>query len=232
MTETPPSEPTRLTSARVAGSRGERTTIALEDGTEITLDTEAFLATGLRTGDPVDEQLRSTLVEAGLLWEIREAGLRLLSHRARSRRELETRLRKKGLPGRLVGRVAGELEERGYLDDAAFARAWASDRLRLRPRGRRALERELRGKGVDAGVAAAALDEVFSREDATEAGIARELARGWIRRQPRGVADALRARDRTPEREKALRRFQGFMARRGIAGGLALQVLEALREEA
>lgn len=231
MTETPLPPSTRLVSVRVAGTRGERTTLSLEDGTELTLDTEAFLATGVRTGDPVDEQLRATLVEAGLLWEIREAGLRLLSHRARSRRELETRLRKKGFPGRLVGRVAGELEARGYLDDDAFARAWASDRLRLRPRGRRALERELRGKGVDAAVAGAALDHVFEREGATELGIARELARGWMRRQPRRVVETLRSRERAPEREKALRRFQGFMARRGIAGGIALQVLEELRNE-
>jgi len=229
VTETPPPSPTTLASARVSGARGEKTTVALEDGTTLTLATEDFLATGLRAGDPVDEQLHAALTQAGLLWEIREAGLRLLSHRARSRRELETRLRKKGFPAGLVARVAAELEGRGYLDDAAFARAWAADRLRLRPRGRRALERELRGKGVAEGVAAAALDRAFREAGATEAGIARELLQGWIRRQPPAVAKALLARDRTPEREKALRRFQGFMARRGVAAGSALQALEEWR---
>jgi len=204
--------------------------VALEDGTELTLSTEAFLATGLRAGDPVDEQLQAALVEAGLLWEAREAGLRLLSHRARSRRELETRLRKKGFPGKLVARVAGELEERGYLDDAAFARAYVSDRLRLRPRGRRALERELRQKGVTGEVAEEALARVFREQGATEAGIAHQVGEGWVRRQPRALVEALLSRERTPEGEKALRRFQGFMARRGIPGGATLQVLEALRD--
>ncbi|HSG47110.1 MAG TPA: RecX family transcriptional regulator [Longimicrobiales bacterium] len=230
MTDTPLPSPTRLASARVSGNHGERTTVVLEDGTELTLATDAFLATGLRAGDPVDEQLRAGLVEAGLLWEAREAGLRLLSHRARSRRELETRLRRKGFPGKLVSRVAGEMEERGYLDDDAFARAYVSDRLRLRPRGRRALERELRGKGVDAGVAEAALERVFQEQGTTDADIAREVGSGWVRRQPQGLVEALLARERTPEGEKALRRFQGFMGRRGITGGVALQVLEALRE--
>ncbi|MDT8342521.1 MAG: regulatory protein RecX [Longimicrobiales bacterium] len=203
--------------------------MALEDGTELTLATEDFLATGLRTGDPVDAQLRAGLMEGALLWQAREAALRLLSHRARARRELETRLRKKGFPAALVSRVAGELEARGYLDDAAFARAWVADRLRLRPRGRRALQRELQGKGVDAAVAEAALERVFRERGASEAAIAREVGEGWLRRQPPALAAALLAPDRTPEGERALRRFLGFMARRGIAGGAALETLEALR---
>ena len=50
-------------------------------------------------------------------------------------------------------------------------------------------------------------------------------------RQPDRVVEALLSLERTPEREKALRRFQGFMARRGIPGGIALQVLQDLRAE-
>lgn len=225
----PPSPATRVTSLRVSGPRGEKAVVVLDDGTEIRLDAGTLLREGLREGDPVDPHLRASLVEAGLRWDAREAALRLLSHRARSRREIEDRLRKKDVPPKLIREVADELEERGWIDDDAFARAWVADRLRLRPKGRRALSAELRKKGVDGALVEAALDHAFREEGASELEIARELARRWLRRQPPALSAGLLTAGRTPEGEKARRRFQGFMARRGIAGGMAFQVLEELR---
>lgn len=223
---------TRVKAVHIGGTEGGRATVALEDGQEIVLGTDTLLATGLSTGDPVDPRLRATLVEAGVRWSIREAALRLLAHRARARRELERRLRRKNYPGRLVREVADELEERGYLDDLAFARSWIADRLRLRPRGRLALRAELRKKGVDAGTVERALDDAFAPEDVSEREIALELARSWVRRQPAGLVNALLARERSETGEKARRRYQGFMARRGIRAGLSLDALDALRDEA
>jgi regulatory protein len=170
-------------------------------------------------------------VEAGLRWRIREAALRLLAHRARSRGELATRLRRKDFPSGLIQPVLDELESRGWLDDAEFARSWIRDRLRLRPRGRRALLAELRNKGVAGDVAEAALDEAFDEPEVSEREIALSLATGWLRRQPPTLAHALLTGGRDPVAEKARRRFQGHLARRGIPGGLIRQVLDRLREE-
>ena len=104
-----------------------------------------------------------------------------------------------------------------------------ADRLRRRPRGRRALAVELRKKGVAGALIEAALDDAFREEGASELQIARDLADGWLRRQPAGVARDLLSDERAPEAEKARRRFQGFMARRGIPGGVTFRVLEELR---
>lgn len=205
--------------------------MTLEDGLEIVLDTETVVASPLRPGDPVDAQLRARLVEAGVRWQVREAALRLLAHRARSRRELSTRLRRKEFPARLIEPVLDDLESRGWLDDAEFARSWIRDRLRLRPRGRRALLAELREKGVAAPVAEAALDEAFDDPEVSEREIAFSLADGWLRRQPSSLARALLEGGRDPTAEKARRRFQGHLARRGIPGGLIRQTLDRLREE-
>lgn len=226
-----PAPSTRLAGVSVSGARGEKAKVTLEDGLELVLNTEAFLAEGLRTGDPVDAQLRARLVEAGLRWQIREAALRLLSHRARSRGELATRLRRKDFPSRLIRPVLDELENRGWLDDAEFARSFIRDRLRLRPRGRRALLAELRKKGVEAGVAEAALDEIFADPEHSEREIAFSLAEAWLRRQPPALAEALLAGGREPTAQKAQRRFQGHLARRGIPGGLIREALDHLRND-
>lgn len=70
------------------------------------------------------------------------------------------------------------------LDDAAFARAWVESRDRARPRGERALRRELRLKGVSDEIAAetlAAREEPGADEtgapSADEAAAARLLER-------------------------------------------------------
>lgn len=223
-----PASSTRVEAVHIAGAEGGRTTVVLEDGEEIVLGTDTFLGTGLSTGDPVDPALRATLVEAGVRWAIREAALRLLAHRARARRELERRLRRKEFPGGLVREVADELEARGYLDDRAFARSWIADRLRLRPRGRLALRAELRKKGVDRGVIDQALDEAFASEAVSERDIAVELARTWVRRQPDPLVAALLSREQSEAGQKARRRYQGFMARRGIRAGLSLDALDVL----
>ena len=227
----PPPEPTRIRSVSVAGPRGEKARVSFEDGVELQLDSETLLREGLRPGDPVDAQLRARLVEASLRWRIREAALRLLAHRARSRRELERRLRRKDFPSGLVRPVLDELEARGWLDDAEFARSWIRDRLRLRPRGRRALLAELLKKGVDAAVAEAALDEVFGQAEVSEQEVAFSLAESWVRRQPPDLVRALIHGGPDPLAEKARRRFHGHLGRRGIPGGLIRQALDRLRSE-
>ncbi|MEJ2539602.1 MAG: regulatory protein RecX [Gemmatimonadota bacterium] len=220
-----------MTGISVTGAQGQRARLTLEDGTEVELDTETVLAENLRRGDPVDAQLRARLVEAGTRWRIREAALNLLSHRARSRRELEDRLRRKDFPPALVQPILDDFEDRGWIDDAAFARSWIRDRLRLRPRGRRALLSELRRKGVSATVANAALEEAFGDPGVSEREIAWTLAKAWLRRQPGGLAEALLRGGYDPDAEKARRRFQGHLARRGLPGGVIRETLERLRRE-
>jgi regulatory protein len=58
-----------------------------------------------------------------------------------------------------VAEVLERLERLGYLDDAAFARAWIESRDRARPRGEVALRRELARMGIDDDVVRDALAE-------------------------------------------------------------------------
>jgi regulatory protein len=49
---------------------------------------------------------------------------------------------------RSIDRIVQLLEERGYVDDAAFAKWWIDNRRQFRPRGKRLLLVELQSKGV------------------------------------------------------------------------------------
>jgi len=89
--------------------------------------------------------------------DVLAAAARFLEARPRSMEEVRRRLRDAGYRADLVEGALDRLTELGYLDDAAFARAWVESRDRARPRGVRALRDELRRKGVAAADAEAAL---------------------------------------------------------------------------
>lgn len=152
----------------------------------------------------------------------REACLRALASRPRSRAELRRRLVDAGHDGGVVDGVLDRLTEAGLVDDAAFASQWVRSRHGGGAgRSRRVLARELGQKGVDAEHVAGALEQV---DDASERERALELARKAARR----VAVPT---DRAG-RSAVVRRLVGQLARRGYPTSVALSVVaEALGEQ-
>ena len=76
------------------------------------------------------------------------AATRFLEARSRSMSETRRHLVAAGYRAELVERAVRQLAELGILDDLAFSRAWVESRDRARPRGRRALRRELALMGI------------------------------------------------------------------------------------
>lgn len=142
--------------------------------------------------------------------QAREICLRLLSHRPRTRAELETALRRKEIPLEVVSAVLDRYGEVGLIDDAAFARAWVSSRHHGRGLARRALASELRRRGVASETAGDALAEVDAE---TEETTARQLVERRLRTM-RGASP-----------ESAFRRLLGMLARKGYPPGVAVRVV-------
>ncbi len=126
-------------------------------------------------------------------------GLRLLTYRARSEREVRQRFGLRGAPQELVDVVLQRLRAGGLVDDEAFAQAWVDSRRRASPRGQRLLQRELARKGVSREASEAAL-----------AGESDELALAL-------AAAAKKARSLAAEPEPVfVRRLTDFLLRRGF----------------
>ena len=77
-----------------------------------------------------------------------EAARRLLGRRPYSAAELRQRLTRRGFESESVEAALCRLTEQGLIDDVAFARFWAENRLALRPRSIALIRQELRRKGV------------------------------------------------------------------------------------
>lgn len=136
--------------------------------------------------------------------------LRLLAVRPRTRAELATALRRRGIPDEDASAVLERYDEVGMIDDAAFARAWVSTRHHGRGLARGALARELRQRGVDSEAIAPALDEL---DEGAEARMARDLVARRMRSMTGVSPDA------------AFRRLVSMLARKGYPAGLAVRTV-------
>lgn len=86
------------------------------------------------------------------------AALRFLETRQRSVAEVRRRLTTAGYRAELIEGAVERLLALGILDDEAFTSAWVESRDRARPRGERALRRELQIKGVGRELVDAAME--------------------------------------------------------------------------
>jgi regulatory protein len=186
------------TRRRPDSGRGSRRTSATPDDAPLNPDVDS---------EPPEEMNDPESVARGVC-------LRALTGTPKTRQQLADLLTKRGVPDDAAEAVLDRFTEVGLIDDAAYARAWVSSRQAGRGLARRALSAELRAKGVDAEVAAEAVDVV---DDEDERAAAQRLVE---RRMP-----SMRRLDRVT----ASRRLMGMLARKGYNGGLAAAVIrEAL----
>jgi regulatory protein len=202
------------------GPEGSRLTIYIDGEKAFTVSEKVAGELGLRVGQTLSGHQTDTLRAEESDEKIREAALRLLSVRARSRGELLDRLRRKGFDDDAVRVVIESLSAVGLVDDEAFARAWADERARLRPVGPRRLARELVGKRVSAELAARVTDEVFSGQ--TELELARKALAPKIRAGLRRAGEDDRSRRR---------RLYAFLVRRGFSYEIAARVIDEAETE-
>lgn len=203
----------KITAMKPQRRNAERVNVHLDGEFRLALSREVVLRGGLRVGDEIDEARLKELEAEDLQWKAKQASLNLLSHRARSARELERRLARKDFPGDVASAAVEDLERMGLVDDAAFAESFVRDRVRLRPKGKRVLVQELRARGVDPDTAETAVGEVMAGEDVSELELARAAADRWKARAGE-------------DRQSARRRLYGYLARRGFGSDAIREVLE------
>jgi len=144
--------------------------------------------------------------------------LRLLSAMPRTRHELERKLLERDVPAAAAATVLDRYEGMGFIDDAAFAKAWVESRVRSKGFASGRLKQELRRKGVDEAHVASALEQIDGDEERVRA---EDLALHRLGHRTLPPGDRYGTPD-AAERDKILRRLLGFLARKGYASGVAM----------
>lgn len=147
----------------------------------------------------------------------RQICLHQLELAPRTRAELTAVLRKKGIEDDVADEVLGRFADVGMIDDALFAQMWVTSRHRGRGLAGRALQQELRRKGVDDGDIAEAVATLDLEQEAATA---------------RALVDRKLGTTRGLATDARVRRLAGMLARKGYSAGLAFRVVrDALAEE-
>ena len=159
--------------------------VTLESGQELLVPLSLFHERPLAAGQPLDLDAYDQWL---LLRQYRhdlDRAVGYLASRARSRRELESRLLRCGYRPATVEMVLYKLEREKLMDDASFAKQWVEARSG-RTLGKRRIAQELQRKGVSrahAEEALSAVDEDAEAEACRKA--AEKLAARYSREEPR-----------------------------------------------
>ena len=204
-----------ITAIRREPGEPPRVAVFVDGRQAFTLPEDVLARLGLEVGTRLGAGEHERLDEASASLEAREAALRLLAVRARTRSELVGRLRRRGHAAAVIGAVVDGLAAAGLIDDRAFAELWTDERMRLRPVGRRRLSQELRIRGVPPQVAEEVLDRAYG--DNPERDLALRVARVRAKRSAGGP----RSRER----------LYAFLVRRGFTRATAAEVVREVTGE-
>jgi regulatory protein len=113
------------------------------------------------------------LTDSNSLQDCLDAAYHYLSYRPRSEGEIRQWLRKRGFPSELAERTIVKLREQNLSDDLAFAQFWRDNRLSFRPKSKRLIKKELRGKKIAAEIIEQVTSEIDDQEIAYKLGFSR-----------------------------------------------------------
>ncbi|RME76870.1 MAG: hypothetical protein D6784_04935 [Chloroflexi bacterium] len=199
----------KITALKRQVKRKDRVSVFIEGEYAFSLMESA--AAVLSPGQYLSDEEIDRLQQADLYQKAYHQALRYLGIRARSQAEMEQYLTGKDYPPAVVAATLARLQREGYLNDADFAGAWVDSRGRLKPKGKRALQYELKQKGIANELiesALAGLDE----ENLAWAAVESRLSR-W----------------KNLDDDRLKQKVWGFLARRGFDYEIARLTYEKVR---
>ncbi|MCG8373950.1 MAG: RecX family transcriptional regulator [Balneolales bacterium] len=149
-------------------------------------------------------------------WKIKEYLLDLLSRRDHARHELRIKATKKGYSKDDITSILEELTAKGYINNKAFAKKFASDKFHFNNWGRKKIEIELLKKGLEVHEIEEALDQ-FGKEESEDKVLL--------------LISKNRARFRRVDIEKRKKKIFDFLLRKGYDSESILKVLNKIDPE-
>jgi regulatory protein len=197
----------RITALQPQVRNRRRVSVFLDGNFLFGLSTETVGALGLHVGREVDRADLDRIAHEEQLHAARQYAFLLLSYKARTTSELTQRLTRKGFSPDIISHTLQRLAELKMVDDAAFARRFAEDRVNIGHKGKWRVRGELLKRGIDRKQIDAAIAEAPD-----EVAAAKEVAQKYLSRNRRLESDVLK------------RRLYALLARRGFSPDTIRQV--------
>lgn len=191
----------------------ERYNIFLNEEYSFSIDEKILVQYGLTKGKVLDEW---TLGDIAFEDEVARAfnrGLSYLTYQMRSEEEVRKKLRDAEFGEAVIQEAIQKLVRLGFLNDAEFSRAFVETKKNTMKKGPRAIQQELKRKGIDEKTQQQALGEF---DEGEQLQLAYELAEKKQRQESR----------KTPMQQK--QKIQDFLLRKGYSFGIIEQAIAKL----
>ncbi|MEM1044011.1 MAG: RecX family transcriptional regulator [Bacteroidota bacterium] len=196
----------------------ERVSVFIDGTFAFGLALDLAVRAGLRKGQPLTVEAQQALLDDEERLRAKAAALDYIAYQARTEEEVRRKLARKGFPDHVADEAVARMRELGYLDDEAYARAYARGRLAGRGHGPQRIRSDLRKRGVASKTIDTVLDEVVEQDDLREAALQHGRKR-WVRLQ------------READPRKRRKKLSDFLVRRGYGFDLIREVVETLEAE-
>jgi regulatory protein len=161
----------KITAIKQQVKRQDRYSIYVDGKYLFSFSENELINSGLRINQELSEAELAGLKDQAVLDKAYDRALNLISHRPRSEWELRDYLKRKDYDEDVIAQTLSRLNDRGYVNDADFARRWVENRRLLRSTSKRRLIAELRQKRISSDV----IDEVLAADETDEHAVLREL---------------------------------------------------------
>ncbi len=170
----------QITGIKQQQKRSDRYSIYIDESYVCSFRESELLKLGLRVGQELNAAELNALKENAVLDKAYDRALNLIARRPRSEWELREYLKRKDNEPEVIEHTIMRLHERGFVDDADFARRWIANRRLLKPTSKRRLVAELKQKRITEEI----IDQVLQEDEADEREVLRELVARKSRRYP------------------------------------------------
>jgi regulatory protein len=136
-------------------------TITLDNGNVFRISEDVFLFNPMSEGEEVSQAFLKNVTEKQTEKDVRDAGLRLIKYRMRSRNELKTRLLQKGFSNSVVLKALDWFEELKFIDDVEFAKCFANEKVRNKKIGAIALKADFFPHYLNADLVESVISDVY-----------------------------------------------------------------------
>lgn len=204
----------KITSIKPQKRKNDRVSIFIDDEFSFGISQETSYKLGLAVGMEISDEFINDVLMEEEKKKILDTALNFLSYRARSEKELYTRLNKNDYPHNLILETISYCKEYGYLNDKEFAASFIRDKTNLNKYGPKKIRYELYKKGVSQNI----IDEVLISDKDTEYDMALELALKRIKRY------------KGEDRNAIYRKLGGFLQRKGYSPDIVYKILGEIVE--
>ncbi len=159
-------EKNKITRLAVQKKNPKRVNVYLDDSFAFGLLRET--AAWLEKGQILSDEKIKELLETDQKNEVYNKALDFISYKPRSVQETYKKLHEAGFDEAVIHETLSKLSENGLLNDRIYAQNWVAERMELKPKSRRALEYELRKKGIPDRLIQSAVEDVDDFQAALE----------------------------------------------------------------